>query len=324
MAQHYVIPKKWVKRLPALQRLAWALEAFIFRSIIAALRLLPMQKSHAFLARLFARFGPGSRRSKYARLNLSYVFPKATPDERELLVQQVFHSLGLAAGELISIGQMWEKRERYLEFVIDPATAAAAQAGRPLVFVTAHVGAWQLVNLLAPYLGIRITVPYAEEGNPAMRGLFLQLRTGFQVNLVPSEGAVKLFMKEMGAGHSIGLAVDTRLDAGELVDFFGVPAPTNTLPARLALRAKSLLVPVRCERLANGRFRIAALPAIEPHAGLTDTQAKIMDMTQSMNHVFETWIRETPGEWICLKRRWPKSQPPAVSAAVESTSLPKP
>ena len=27
-------------------------------------------------------------------------------------------------------------------------------------------------------------------------------------------------------------------------------------------------------------------------------------MTRRLNVLFESWIRERPGEWMCMKRRW--------------------
>ncbi len=29
-------------------------------------------------------------------------------------------------------------------------------------------------------------------------------------------------------------------------------------------------------------------------------------MMRRVNEHFEVWIREKPGEWMCMKRRWPK------------------
>jgi KDO2-lipid IV(A) lauroyltransferase len=26
-----------------------------------------------------------------------------------------------------------------------------------------------------------------------------------------------------------------------------------------------------------------------------------------MNLEFERWIRQSPGQWVCMKRRWPRS-----------------
>jgi KDO2-lipid IV(A) lauroyltransferase len=30
-------------------------------------------------------------------------------------------------------------------------------------------------------------------------------------------------------------------------------------------------------------------------------------MSARINDCFESWVRDNPGQWICLKRRWPKA-----------------
>ena len=81
---------------------------------------------------------------------------------------------------------------------------------------------------------------------------------------------------------------------------------TNTVPARLALRFDCELVPTRAERLPGGRFRITLYPPVRPDDPNASAAAQARDMTTKLNALFEDWIRATPGEWLCLARRWPK------------------
>ena len=43
-------------------------------------------------------------------------------------------------------------------------------------------------------------------------------------------------LRELQQGRSVGLLMDQRYDRGVAVPFFGLPAPTTVVPARLALR----------------------------------------------------------------------------------------
>ena len=63
-------------------------------------------------------------------------------------------------------------------------------------------------------------------------------------------------MGELSHGRTIGLGSDVRLDSGEMIPMFGHDMPTNTVPARLALRFECEFVPARAERLPGGRYRI--------------------------------------------------------------------
>ena len=45
-------------------------------------------------------------------------------------------------------------------------------------------------------------------------------------------------LRELQQGRSVGLLMDQRYDRGEKIPFFGVPATTTLVPARLALRLR--------------------------------------------------------------------------------------
>ena len=100
--------------------------------------------------------------------------------------------------------------------------------------------------------------------------------------------------------------MDQRFEAGELVPFFGIAAPTATIPARLALKLRTGLVPTRTERLDGARFRITLYEPIRADPTIADPRLAARRMTEQVNADFERWIRERPGQWICGKRRWPK------------------
>jgi KDO2-lipid IV(A) lauroyltransferase len=119
----------------------------------------------------------------------------------------------------------------------------------------------------------------------------------------------------------VGLGSDVRLDAGEPIPFFGHDMPTNTVPARLALRFGCELIPVRGERLGDCRFRITAYPPIKPADPARSPAEQAADMSRQLNAHFEQWIRAAPTQWMCLARRWPK---PVLRAAAANRREPMP
>ncbi len=312
MAKHYLLPKRLgkhlIRHMPQLNQVSWWLEALFFRALVGLARLLPFATATRLLAGIFGALGyRNAKKSKVVRGNLRIVMPEASEAELEAAVRDVFRHTGRAAAELFQLDRLWREREQRVEFSIDPAAEQALSTGRPIVFVTAHVGAWQLCNFLPPYRGMKNLVLYAEDANPWLRKLFLRLRQAFQAELAASEGGVRQLLRALGSGYSVGAAYDTRLDSGEMIPLFGVPAPTNTVPARLALRGPYSMIPVRCKRLPQHRFRIEVEAPIEPPPG-QETGEQVMHMIRDMNARFEQWISEDPGQWACLKRRWPKAR----------------
>ena len=183
--------------------------------------------------------------------------------------------------------------------------------------MTAHVGPWTLTNFCAGEYGFPLSIVYAPESNPYVHDLMFELRSGLPVTLLSRDNSMRALINALSNGEVIGLGSDVRLDSGEMIPFFDAPMPSNTVPARLALRFDCELIAVRAERLPGGRFRISLTDPVvpgDPNAGAAEQAA---NMTQQLNRRFEQWIRETPGEWLCLARRWPKDVERAAEAAAQ-------
>ncbi len=308
MAEYYLVPKRLARAAPALAGMAQWLEALLLRFCFRLLGLLSPERAAAITAAIFRVLGPHSNKAKAVKRNLRIIYPEHNEDQITSLCRDIFGYLGVAAAELITLRKIWDQREQRVAFAISPAAQAHLDSGGATVFVTAHVGAWQLTNLISLHQGLTITTVYAAESNPALHSMFLQLRDAFGVKLLASEAGVRPLLRELKDGNSIGLAMDTRLDSGEPIPFFGIDALTNITAARLALRSKAALLPIRAERTDPGCFRIRVYDPIENDQVEADVSVRAIAMTAEINRQFESWIRETPEQWMCLKRRWPKPE----------------
>jgi Kdo2-lipid IVA lauroyltransferase/acyltransferase len=305
--QFYLIPKKLARKAPVLVAIAQWLEARLFALIFWFIHLLSLEQASRLAGFTFGLVGPWGDKAAKARANLAVAFPDSSPEWREQTSRQIFRNLGYSAAELIKLEDIWDQREQRLEFVIQPLAAEVIEQKRAAVYVTAHVGAWQVTNLLSLQYGLTISTIYAPESNPVLRDMMLKLRESFGVKLVPSDAGVRPLLKELAAGHSIGMAMDTRLDTGELLPYFGRDALTNTTGARLALRSGAALLPIRAERLPGSRYRITVYDPLNSDLPNATPEEQAIGLSVQINRCFEAWIRESPQQWICLKRRWPKA-----------------
>lgn len=315
MAKYFFLPKRVIERAPWIRTPAWILEAAVFQILFWLARVLPFALVSTLFARLIGGVARLNQKKRHVlRRNLAVVLPRATPAGRDRVMGRVFHATGLAAAELFLLDRLWRRRDRHLEFSVDPQAQSAIDRKDAIVFATAHVGAWQLCNLIAREGDLSISVLYAQEPNPWLHRFFLARRRAFGGRMVPSTGGARAFIRELAAGRSVGAAFDTSVDLGEMVPFFGVETPTSTLPAMLALRGHTL-IPIRALRLPRCRYRIEVLAPLNPASPEAARKDQILDLTTQLNHLFEQWIREDPGQWVCMKRRWPK--PPAGLQAAD-------
>ena len=307
MPEFYLIPKRLARKSPALAAATRRVEAAVFSFIFWLMRKLSIEHALQLSGFAFGLVGLMSEKAAKARENLAIAFPDKSPEWRQQTTRQIFRHLGYSAAELLKMEQIWEQREQRIEFVLEPEARKHMESKRATVFVTAHVGAWQVAALVTRKFGFDINAIYAPESNLVIRGLMLQLRQSFGEHLIAADAGPRPLLKALNAGESIIMAMDTRPDTGKLIPFFGVDALTNTSAVGLALRTGATVVVSRAERLPGGRYRITVYdPLVSP---IPDAPVKeqAVAITEIVHRHFEDWIREYPEQWVCLKRRWPKA-----------------
>ena len=307
MPEFYLVPKRLARKAPFLVTIAQWLEGVVFRCIFWLMHKLSVEQALQLSAFAFGLMGPHSDKAKKAVENLAIAFPDRSQEWREQTKKQIFRHLGYSAAELIKLEQIWEEREQRIEFVLEPEALKHMQSQHATIFITAHVGAWQVAPLVTRHYGFTVSAIYAPESNPIVLDLMLDLRKSFGETLIPADAGPRPLMKELQAGHSIIMAMDTRPETGKLIPFFGEDALTNTSAAGLALRTGAALVVSRAERLPHARYRITVYdPLVSP---IPDAPVKeqAVALTAIVHRYFEQWITEYPEQWVCLKRRWPKA-----------------
>jgi len=283
----------------------WLAEAAAIGSLMTVFRWLPLAWAFAFGRRLGALAARLSPRVDKVRANLQVVFPNAPPESLEATTQASFRNVGVAMAELANVNRIWKQRTKRIEFNLLPGAVIPSSEDRT-VFVTGHIGAWQLTPLIGRQYDVVLPTIYAPEQNPYVDGQLRRLRRAFGSPLISRDGGLRALMRSLDRGESMGVTVDTRLDSGEPIPFFGEDAMTNTAPSRLALRYGCDLVPIIAERLPGSRFRINVHPPVRPRNTQASSAEQARDMSAQINALFESWIADRPDQWLCLKRRWPK------------------
>ncbi|MHA7815362.1 MAG: lysophospholipid acyltransferase family protein [Pseudohaliea sp.] len=284
------------------RRIAWRAQALALGAFWACAGLLPARLAAAAGGRLFRWLGPLTRKQRFVARNLELAYPDLDPGTREAIAREVWSNFGAVLAEYPHLGRYAGGDADALATEVHPATRALIDEGRPAVFVTAHLANWELPGLALSRLGIPLSVVYAPQSNPFVDAMLQHHRSALGCTFVPKTDSIRTLLGALKAGRSVGLLPDQRTDFGEPLPFFGRPAITAISPAWLALRRGCPLVPVRVERLAHGRYRVQVLAPLE---GDAPSRAGVLALSRRLNALFEAWIRERPGQWLCMRRRWP-------------------
>jgi len=322
MAKHPLLPqslRRTVRVRPRVQSAVWALEAGLIATLWTLLGALPPDVASRLGRRLLRLVGPRLRKHEHVRRNLTVAFPELTPERREALGREIWGNLGAILGEFPHLRSIAANIANHVE--VEGSPQAVLSAGRPVVFVTAHVGSWDLAPLGVHDFSLPLTVIFTPESNPFLDRFIRRFREPLHCTLLDRDRSLQKLMRELAAGHSIGIVADHRVDDGEPIPFFGVPTPTTLVPAKLALRFDCELVPIRVERLRDTRFRITMTEPIRPADPDASPREQARQMTREMNARFEEWIRARPEQWVCTARRWPKPpKKPKLAASAAGTS----
>ena len=271
---------------------------------MALMRLLPFGVASSLGGWLASTFGPMLKPSKAARRNLKQAFPDKSEAEIEMILREVWETLGRTAFEWPLMDRLLSgSGRRRLDIEGREHLDAALNTGKPVLFFGAHLGNWEIPPVATAVLGFTANSFYRAPNNPLLLGLFTKRKTPGELIPKGAAGAKRAFTL-LKKGQHLGILVDQKLNDGIAVPFFGRDAMTGTALAEFALRFDAPMVPIRCERLPGARFRLRFYPALD----VTPTGERKTDVRTIMtdvNALLESWIREQPGQWLWLHKRWP-------------------
>jgi KDO2-lipid IV(A) lauroyltransferase len=291
----------------------WPFEAMAFVLVLALIAVLPRRAAAWTGGTLTGFVGPrfSHQHARAMRRNLAIAFPEMTKTEGLALQKEIWRHFGRVLSTYSHLPAVLRRPDR--GGVIDVRGAehlAAAARNGPFLLVGAHFGHWELAGCYVAMSGHKVTGLYTPESNPWIDGLirYLRQKASAESKLIPrGPNAVRRLMESLRAGRNVFIIVDQRVDDGEWLPFFGRPAQTTTTPARLARRFGCPILPARAVLLPKGRYEIAFEPALRPDPH-RDAESDILEITARLNRIFESWIRGRPGQWLCMKRRWPKQR----------------
>jgi KDO2-lipid IV(A) lauroyltransferase len=195
----------------------------------------------------------------------------------------------------------------------------ALQAGRGVVLLTPHMGSFEvtaqaIAQEFAPAHG-PITVLYRPARQPALREVMDQSRARPGVATAPATlGGVRQMIRALRRGEAVGLLPDQVPPdgMGVWVPFFGKPAYTMTLAARLVQQTGAVPLLIWGERLARGAgyaVRVSELGEALPTADSTQAESAAI-----INRAMERLIRQCPQQYLWGYNRYkqPRSAEPAA------------
>jgi KDO2-lipid IV(A) lauroyltransferase len=184
--------------------------------------------------------------------------------------------------------------------------------------LTAHTANFELLARLLGRCGPRrVVIFHRRMANRFVEQLLLRQRDAMNVVTLGRGIVVREALRVLGRGDILVVPLDQNQSRkrGVFVDFFGHPACTSTMLARLSLATGLPVQPAFA--VWNGDQLTAVLgEQIVPPAGLPAAARAhaVMDLTQRYTREVERVIRAHPTQWNWAHRRW-KTRPASEEVA---------
>jgi KDO2-lipid IV(A) lauroyltransferase len=182
---------------------------------------------------------------------------------------------------------------------------AAHAQGRGVLILTPHLGCFEIcAQAYAERYGDRhpLTVLYRPARKKALRELEETARARPGLHTAPAAlSGVRQMLRALKRGESVGMLPDQVPPEGLGVwaPFYGQPAYTMTLAARLVQQSGALLLLMWGERLPRGRgylLHVREAPALP--AAAESEQALQFACATTVNRAMERLIAEKPGQYL--------------------------
>lgn len=245
------------------------------------------------------------RRKNDALVNLDIAFPKKSCDEKVDIAKQCSKNFAYVALEFIkNLKSPKDELVSRVVFSNEEIIKEALKTKRPIVFMTAHFGNWELGSLICALFPKSLVAIGRESGNEAFDRVIKQSRERFNVTLVSKHGAMKHILKEIKRGGSVGVLVDqnTSEDEGDIVKFFGYEARHTPVLSILAKRFDALIIPAFTYRDGK-KYVVDVHTPLEADKTLSYDE-DIKRLTQAQADVTEKAIKKSPSEYFWFHRRW--------------------
>jgi KDO2-lipid IV(A) lauroyltransferase len=243
--------------------------------------------------------------------NIDVAFPDLSAAQRRRLLRTILANAGRTFAEYPHLGRLSDPDGPWLRLKGREVLENGSYGVKPAIFVTGHIGNWELLAGIPWHLGRRpVTGVYSPLRNAPLDTRMTRYRRALHCQLIQKNLAARSLITAIQNGHIIGLVIDQGTGRGIHVPFFHRSAPTWSTPARLALRYGVDIIPTHCRRLKGPRFEVTLYPPIRPSEGDDERS-----LTAAINRHLEEWIERNPADWCCLRPRWPRKSQRRKSTA---------
>ena len=192
----------------------------------------------------------------------------------------------------------------------------AIAEGRPVMLVSGHIGNYEAMRIALYTLGHQSACLFRPASNPHFDEHYTQNYGYLTGPAFPQSRKGFLgFIRHLREGGIAAMLFDVRATQYQDVDFFGIPAPTSDVPAKIAMKTGALFVPCFTHRGPDGMTHHIDFETPIEHSTSYEMMAEMSDR-------LEAQVRRFPAQWLWFHDRWGTAEVRAqrVAAKLETAA----
>jgi KDO2-lipid IV(A) lauroyltransferase len=255
-----------------------------------------------FIGRVAAKID--RRNWRVALSNLEAAFgDRFSPKQREEIARESYELFARAMFDLFWTPRLTpENFWRYAEFENLERFRAEIAPTNSCIFAVFHYGNFEWLRAPIAWAGLPTDLVMQEFKNPYLDDIFRRLRDREGHTTVPRSKAIVRLYKTLRKKGRVAIFVDTTLPPHHptvVIDCFGMKTIVTVAHSWLYEKTGAPLIPIYCEPLPDGRWRVVTLPKIQIAPSATH-----QEIAQACWDAFEPIVRQNPAPWLWMYKHW--------------------
>ena len=276
---------------------------FLFVIIFFGLfKILGFKISSNIGGKLFEIIGPLFRSKKLIHSNIKRAIPNINLDELNKITKSMWNNYGRIFAEYVFIKDFrTNKIDSKIEIEGQEILDEIKRLNKPVIFFSGHFSNFELMAMHIEKIGINLSAIYRPLNNIFLNTIMEKIRKNFicKNQIKKGIGGMKKLIRLKKDNCSTALMIDQRVSEGIKSNFFNQEALTTTIPAQLAKKFNTPIVPIYIERIGGTNFKIIIKKPLN-----FSNNTSIKDITDQLNHILEKMIILKPEQWIWSHNRW--------------------
>lgn len=224
-----------------------------------------------------------------------------TAREKQAIARHAAMNMGIVAAEFSHVPQLPSERGRTW---FDVEGIENWDPARGCLFISGHMGNWEWMFGMVASAGIRVAGVVRPLDDRRLDEYVDRARRSAGSETISKSDAGPELIRRIREGRAVGLLIDqSPRDNGVPATFFGRACWATVAPAMIALRTNCPIHLLSNRRHAGGRYTLSIHPPIEIRRS-GNLRDDLSSVSQQCQDVLERIVREDPGNWLWMHRRW--------------------